>query len=385
MSSPRTADLLSLPGLYLLSFRALAKAILALLAWAFAGLAAVLACLALTQWLGPLVLGPMAVMFVAAHGLYAIYASRRIARAIDPALVEPITPGHWVGATVGISVLTVAIALPFAVALPNLFGSVIVLAAVLACTPLLPELALKPGDLGAALRDAGRYPLRFVGVAALLALPYLALAEFIGWPAVQGRAPWNFFEGGMVLLPLLGAHTFIATTTAALASTVAYAALRHRRADKPSPVKAVVVLLGVLAVCAALSYELAKRPDQSNFTMLGTWQSNDGFTITLRPDRSYRFCDGAACAEGRFTASADPHTSTVVLTGLFAKPNSKRFFGRINDLGGLWGAHGNIADFEFSVNSGLGSAAPAWRCGGDPCVFFGDYESGPYLAFTKAD
>lgn len=376
-------DFARLPALLLVSFHALALSIAALLGWAFVGLGAVLACLALSPWLGPLVLGPMAVMFVAAHALYAIYASRRIARAIDPGLVEPIAPGHWVGATVGISVVTVAIALPFAVGLPNLFMSVIVLAVALACTPLLPELALKPGDLGAALTDAGRYPLRFVPLAALVALPYLALAELIGWNVIRGHASFGLFEGGLIALPLLGAHTFIATTSAALVSTVIYAELRGQRFKHGSWPRAIAVLALVLVACAGAGYWATRPPDESNFTMLGTWTSNDGFTITLKPDRRYTFCDGGACSDGTYIPPDGPHGFSVVLTGLFDKPNSKRFLGEIQSLGGLWGAHGNIADFEFAVNSGLGSAAPAERCDDKPCVFFGDYESGPYLAFTK--
>jgi hypothetical protein len=327
----------------------------------------------------------MAVMFVVAHALYAIYASRRIARAIDPALVEPIAPGHWVGATIGIVLLTLAVALPFALWLPNLFMSVIVLAAVLSATPMLPELALKPGDLFDALRDAGRYPLRFLPTAAVLAAPCLALAEIAGWNVVSRPASWSLLAGGYWALPFLGAHTFIATTAAALVSTVVYAAERDDRGPGQSIARAVATLALVILVCGAGGYAATRPADPSRFTIYGTWQSNDRYTLRLNADHSYRFCDGTACSGGTFEGPDGAHGTSVILIGLFAKPNAQRFRAQVIGLGGLFGAHGNIADFEFSVNSGLGDAAPALRCDDRPCVFLGDLESGPYLAFTKRD
>ncbi len=371
-------------SLFGLAFHALAAALPALLAWAFAGLAAVLACLALTPFIGPLVLGPMAVIFVTAHALYAIYASRRIARAIDPALVESITPAHWVGATIGIVLLTLAVALPFALWLPNLFMSVIVLAAVLSATPMLPELALKPGDLFDALHDAGRYPLRFLPTAAILAAPCLALAELAGWGVVSRPASWSLLAGGYWTLPFLGAHTFIATTTAALVSTVVYAAERGDRGPEQSIARAATMLVLVILICGAAGYAATLPPDRSRFTIYGTWESNGGYTLSLSADHSYRFCDGKACSGGTFEGPSDAHGTTVILTGLLAKPNARRFRDQVIGLGGLFGAHGNIADFEFTVNSGLGTP-PALRCDDRPCVFFGDYDSGPYLAFTKRE
>ncbi|MBS0471587.1 MAG: hypothetical protein JSR60_10980 [Proteobacteria bacterium] len=373
-----------IPALFALGFRALAASLAALLAWAFAGLIAVLACLALTPVLGPLVLGPMAVMFVAAHALYAIYASRRIARAIDPVLVEPITPGHWVGATIGIALLTMAVALPFAVWLPNMFMSVIVLAAVLTATPLLPELALKPGDLRAALGDAGRYPLRFLPTAAILAAPCLALAELIGWAVITRPASWGLLDGGYVTLAFLGAHTFIATTTAALVSTLVYAAERDERGLRASAPRAVAILLTVIVACGATAWYALRPPDESSFTMLGSWQSNGGYTITLNADHTYRFCDRGACMDGRFQGPAKPHGTSVILSRIFSNPKTLRFRDQVIALGGLWGPHGNIADFEFGVTAGIGGVPPAWHCGNQPCVLYGDDEDGPYLAFTKS-
>ena len=49
---------------------------------------------------------------------------------------------------------------------------------------------------------------------------------------------------------------------------------------------------------ALTMYELAAATF-SPVDMMGTWKSNAGFTITLRPDGTYRFCDGADCIERR--------------------------------------------------------------------------------------
>jgi hypothetical protein len=263
--------------------------------------------------------------------------------------------------------------------------SVIVLAVVLSATPLLPELALKPGDLRAALGDAGRYPLRFLPTTAILAIPCLALAEIIGWAVITRPASWGLLDGGYLTLAFLGAHTFIATTTAALVSTLVYAAERDERGPKASAARAAAILLAVIVACGAAAWYAMRPPDESNFTMIGTWQSNDGYSIALRADHTYRFCDHAACMEGRYQGPSKPHGTSVILSRIFAHREALRFRDEVIALGGLWGPHGNIADFEFAVTAGIGGAPPAWHCGNQPCVLYGDDEDGPYLAFTKSD
>ncbi|WP_443749894.1 hypothetical protein [Asticcacaulis solisilvae] len=176
---------------------------------------AVFALTALTQGLEDqdvsnyVILGPM----ILGHVLFTIFASRVAGRALSPAAVQPLGFAGWTQATLALSVLASGvIALTTATLhMPASMASVVVLTALLACTPLLPRLALK-------VRGGPGFPVSSL----IVALPWLCVIEVVGLPMQSCTECWGLMEGGVITIPLLGLHLFLATTTAAVVSATVY-------------------------------------------------------------------------------------------------------------------------------------------------------------------
>jgi len=84
--------------------------------------------------------------------------------------------------------------------------------------------------------------------------------------------------------------------------------------------------------------------------LMGEWRSDQGYSVTLRPDRSFRFCDGSACFDGRFR---NPDGIAIELKDFFRRPETRRFVKHAkifeNVSPGSIFYRGN--DLDFSVKS----------------------------------
>lgn len=150
-----------------------------------------------------------------AHAVYGLWACRLFARTLAPEYVKPLSPMAWAVSAVVVAAGCTAIALAAIAALPApaSLALIVVISALLACTPLLPALALKGGPASG---------FRVIP-AVIIALPWLAVTELLGWPAqVCVGECWGLFEGGLIMAPLFGVHMFLAATTAALVSTLVH-------------------------------------------------------------------------------------------------------------------------------------------------------------------
>jgi hypothetical protein len=170
------------------------------------------------------------------HAIFLMAASRVITRQINPDLVRrPLPLRRWIAGIAFLSVggFLVSYTYTSIIPYPSNHSVIVVLAALVAWTPLLPILALEPDAPLTALRTIGRQLSRFIMQAALLSLPLLAFAQWLGRPAQTCTGEcWGLFEGGALMFPLLGAHMFVAAVTAALVPTIIYVS-RYQRASLP--------------------------------------------------------------------------------------------------------------------------------------------------------
>lgn len=139
----------------------------------------------------------------------------------------------------------------------------------------------------------------------------------------------------------------------------------------------------LILFCGLLGLNIANAQP---FDPLGKWKSERGFSVAVRSDYSYEFCDRSRCTLGRYIRPGTKDGFAVTLIGFFEKPNAGRIRHVLDELGFLdrLKINGRLSDFDFSVNSGLAGASPTRACHWKPCIYFGDWETeGPYLAFTK--
>lgn len=156
-----------------------------------------------------------------AHAVFLILTSFAVTKALG--LPEP-KPGPRQAA--GVVVLSVVIAAVVAAVAPSApFLPPVLLTMALAWTPVVPILGV-----GRTTWSPSRF-LTAIGVS----LPFLAVTELIGLP-LQMIDPdadcCGLFEGGAIILPVLGAHMFLASVTAALVSTVVYVDGQPRQAER---------------------------------------------------------------------------------------------------------------------------------------------------------
>ncbi|WP_157216328.1 hypothetical protein [Flavisphingomonas formosensis] len=119
--------------------------------------------------------------------------------------------------------------------------------------------------------------------------------------------------------------------------------------------------------------------DASYADLMGEWRSDQGYSVTLRPDRSFRFCDGSACFDGRFR---NPGGIEIELQDFFKHTEAKRFVKQAgmfeNVSPGSLFYPGN--DLSFSVTSDNNRSN--W-CGKEICVLYGSVETRDHIAFIK--
>ncbi len=154
---------------------------------------------------------------IVAHVVFLLAASRAVASVVQPGPLP--RPGARQAA--GVLALSAMIAITGVVAgkclpVPQPFLIVIALAAVLAWMPVLPALAL-------GRRMTWSFPA--FATAVFVSLPFLAVSEILGIPAQTCTGEcWGIMEGGVVMIPVLAAHMFLSSVTAAIVSTVIYTA-----------------------------------------------------------------------------------------------------------------------------------------------------------------
>lgn len=166
------------------------------------------------------------------HAVFLMVASRVIARQVNSDSVRrPLSLWQWVVRTAFLSACAFLSSYAYTsiIAYPLNYSVIIALAALVAWTPLLPILALETQTPWIAMRTIGRQLHHFTMRAFPLSLPLLAFTHWLGRPAqaCSGEC-WGLFEGGAVMLPLLGAHMFVAAVTAALVPTIIYVS-HHQR------------------------------------------------------------------------------------------------------------------------------------------------------------
>jgi hypothetical protein len=127
-------------------------------------------------------------------------------------------------------------------------------------------------------------------------------------------------------------------------------------------------------------------PDNRDFDPIGNWSSPSGYTITVRGDGTYHFCDQDNCRDGVYERPYGADSYAIILKDFFSLDNSERitdelsennyFLGRITDI---------RPDFDFSVNLGISSNSLDGICNSLPCFYAGPLEK-PYtgLTFTKS-
>jgi len=155
-------------------------------------------------------------LVVLGHAIFIIFANRVAARTLSRPAVQPLGVAGWTRSVFVLTVLAFCIIVLTTAALhmPASMASVVVLTGLLACTPLLPRLALKASETAGALR--------FIAFATVAALPWLTVVELLGWPMQVCTECWGIMEGGIITVPLLGLQLFLATTAAAVVSATVH-------------------------------------------------------------------------------------------------------------------------------------------------------------------
>lgn len=126
------------------------------------------------------------------------------------------------------------------------------------------------------------------------------------------------------------------------------------------------------------------RSGISSASIMTAWTSEEGYSITLMPDGSYRFCDRGNCFTDRYERPGAPEGLAVTLKNIFGHAQARRFYARLRELssrGGIFDS--DYPDLDFTVNSGVGGAPGARECDYKPCVFFGEIETNNNLHFLR--
>jgi hypothetical protein len=157
----------------------------------------------------------LALPVVLGHAVFSIFACRVAARTLSGRAVQPLSVAGWIGSVFVLTTLAfcISILMTVVVDMPASMASIDVLTGLLACTPLLPRLALKAPETDG---------LRFIAMATLAALPWLIVIELLGWPMQVCTECWSFMQGGIITVPLLGLQLFLATTAAAVVSATVH-------------------------------------------------------------------------------------------------------------------------------------------------------------------
>lgn len=140
-----------------------------------------------------------------------------------------------------------------------------------------------------------------------------------------------------------------------------------------------LILLGSLCLAACHS-------NDGTFDPIGRWSSKEGYEVTLRTNGTYLFCDRGVCSEGKVERPGGGFGVTLV--GFFKKENTARLVQEVRRLYTGYAASesfGKDSDLDFTANSGISTASPSEFCDYKPCVIFGSLETGPNLAFIKAE
>jgi hypothetical protein len=132
-----------------------------------------------------------------------------------------------------------------------------------------------------------------------------------------------------------------------------------------------------------ISFYLLSGCDPVSFSyadLMGEWRSAQGYSVTLRQDRSFRFCDGAACFDGRFR---NPGGIAIELEDFFRHPEASRFVTEAKIFDGV--SPNSIfypgKNLDFTVTSDNNRSN--W-CGGNICVLYGSVESSDNVVFIKS-
>jgi hypothetical protein len=144
------------------------------------------------------------------------------------------------------------------------------------------------------------------------------------------------------------------------------------------------LLLGAVCFLMGCSPE-TKAPA---FDPIGRWTSNGGFQVDLMANGKYRFCDLNSCSDGSYARPYGAGSFSVVLTDLFRQKNAERLTSMLREMRRLdfYEKNGTLADFDFSVNSGIQNASSNKLCDWKPCVLIGDMTGdASFLAFTKSE
>lgn len=79
-----------------------------------------------------------------------------------------------------------------------------------------------------------------------------------------------------------------------------------------------VFLLSLSTACTQAPPSRAMPP----FSVYGVWKSPAGFTLTIRPNRTYQFCDAGVCQEQIYD---EVDQDELILKDFFNLPASRRF------------------------------------------------------------
>ncbi|MFT4076150.1 MAG: hypothetical protein QM647_11525 [Asticcacaulis sp.] len=158
-----------------------------------------------------MIAGPL----VLAHAGFLVVVSQVLGKELEPSIGR-ISFWDWLRASLGLSFFMSAILVPLLIWLPRM--SVMALTAVLMLTPILPAMALRK-------RPAGLlFWVKFFFFSIPAALPWVIVIECLGLPS-QVADSFGIMEGGVILLPLTALHTFLASTSSAVISTMVFLSL----------------------------------------------------------------------------------------------------------------------------------------------------------------
>lgn len=139
-----------------------------------------------------------------------------------------------------------------------------------------------------------------------------------------------------------------------------------------------------LLASASLFLMACTQPGPSNVQIIGTWSSEEGYSVRLSPDLTYRFCDRDRCFTDRYERPGSPAGIAVTLKNVFRHPEAQRFHERLRGMtprGGIFDQ--DYPDLDFTVNAGVGEvSAAAEACGDQPCIFFGQITTDNNLHFV---
>lgn len=155
---------------------------------------------------------------VLAHAVFLTVVSRKMARCTPGYSLPVMSSGRWLE-SVGViaAILTIAALIAGLFPFPEALAVILLLAILFAWSPILPRLCLNAGK-----GQVGDF-LATLPTAMGLSFPFLLLTAFVGLPALACTGEcWGLMEGGIIMLPLFGLHTFLATITAASVSAVVY-------------------------------------------------------------------------------------------------------------------------------------------------------------------